>query len=476
MKKIRLFAITITCLFIFSTITSASSIDLSVNQTFLRDKDMISSYFLYSTYDIIIPDNYSTIQEGLNNAKPGYKILVKSGIYKENLSIKTKDIILQGQNTYNTILDGCNSGEDGILIDAENVTVQGFTITKFRAIGKLFWDQAGIKVYKPNATIKNNRLVENRWGIEIYVLAYNSTIINNELIGDGISLGNYFNHPYYPNLTLKDFLHTINGNTVNDLPLYYYIDRNDFTVPIDVGQLILVNCTNVTVENLYMTKNDFSMIFAYCNNCTIQNNNVSDTEGEILFYCCENNTIQNNTITNTFKAICLEFKSKNNIVRYNDCSKNVCGISVFLSANNNKVYENVANNNEQFGIEIISCHGGKQWNNTLSKNQVKNNYVGVFLSENCINNTIQNNSIKRNRIGIYLSKSSNDNCFKYNNIQGNLISAIFFGCTKNCWYKNYWNRPRLLPKAVKGIRNIGKLPIPWVNFDFKPSLKPNIVT
>ena len=264
--------------------------------------------------DIIIPDDYPTIQEGINNAEIGYEIYVRSGVYKENLTINKQNIFLKGENKYTTIIEGCNKDNDGITINAENITIEGFTITNFKKNELKFWQQAGIKIYSSNVVINNNCIISNRIGIEVYSQVYNITISDNELINDGILLGNYFNSKEYPNITELDFIHKIENNTVNGRHLYYFENKNDFTISNNAGQIILVNCTNVTIKNIYMSDNDFPIILAYCSNCLLENLTISETDGEILLFHSENNIIQNNKVSNILKAVCLDYKSRNNII------------------------------------------------------------------------------------------------------------------------------------------------------------------
>jgi len=469
MFKNKYFAIVLVFLLILAGTTSITSV--ATNQNIGENKN-IQTHLKITNYDIIIPIDYTTIQEGIDNAEPYDKILIKSGVYKEHITIDKEGLILQGENKYNTILDGCNTLDDGIFVTSENVIIDGLTIEDFRDDDFLSWAQAGIKIYSSNVVVNNTILHTNRIGIEIYSGAYNATVTNNELINDGIGLGNYFKSSEYPNITQKDFLHNIVNNTVNGRPMYYYTNKDDFAIPYDAGQIILVNCTNFTIRDLYMSNNDFSVIVAYCYNSLIENITITDTDGEVLLYHCENITIQNNTITNTFKAVCLESKSKNNIVRYNDLSGNGVGMSVFIDANNNSIYCNKACNNLVSGVEIVSYHGGTQRYNIISENQISNNKIGIFLKENSVNNIIQNNSISKNRFGIVLQDSSNHNIIKYNNFKSNPIPAVFIRCTSNDWDRNYWNRPRVSPKPIMGLRPLGKIMAPWLNFDMKPALKP----
>jgi len=452
-----------------------SIIPISLGSNF-KNKDMnLKSSFIVNSGKVLYvggngPGNYTFIQDAINDSHDGDTIFVYDDLspYFENISIN-KQIFLIGENKYTTIIDGRNTKDDGITINTENVTIQSLTIKDFRDDSIGSWAQAGIKIYSSNTTINNIRLIYNRIGIEVYCGAYNITIKNNELINDGILLGNYFKSQEFPDVTLRDFIHNIANNTINGRPLYYFTNINDFVIPNDAGQIILVNCSNVTIKDIRMSDNDFSIILAYCSNCLLENLTISDTDGEVLFFECSNNTIQNNTITNTFKAICLEIKSKNNIVRYNNVSENYVGLSIYADANNNSVYKNKAYNNENAGVEIISYHGGIQRDNNVSENLFYNNQIGIHLYQNSVNNTIQKNSIRDNKIGILLQDRSCNNKIIKNNIQKNLIPAVFLKCKNNKWDGNYWNRPRILPKLIFGLGLIG---FPRINIDWHPALKP----
>jgi len=462
----------LTILPIFLLIAS-SLIGSAYNFQLVKNTDIVALDF-----DIIIPDDFSSIQQGINHAKPGDKILVRTAIYKEHLIINKKDIILQGEDRYNTILDGCKTEGDGIVIEAENVTIKNLTIRNFKNHQKddiYSWNQAGIESHLPNSTIINNRFVENGVGIELLSRAYNTTIANNEMFNDGFLIGNYFDQNSSPNITPASFLHNISNNTVNGKPIYYYKNKKDFTVPTDAGQITMVNCYNFTIKNMYMSNNDFSIILAYCYNSLIEDITVTDTNGEILLFACENNTIQHNTIKNTFKAICLEYKSKNNVIKYNDLSNNYVGVSLFSDTNNNIVYQNkIYNNSGSFsaGIEIVSYNGGTQHDNNITENQIYNNPIGIRFRENSIRNNIYLNDIALNKIGIYLEMSSEYNKIINNNFRKNIVQAVFNGCSINNWNNNFWNRPRILPKPIVGLSNFGKIKIPCINLDKNPAKEP----
>jgi len=292
-------------------------------------------------------------------------------------------------------------------------------------------------------------------------------------INDGLQIGNYLEYFKFP---IESLLHTISNNTVNGKPLYYFKNQNDFVVPNDAGQIIMVNCTNATIENVYLTHTDFSIILGFCSQCIIQNSSVVDTDGEIILFFCENNTIRNNFGSNNLHGVCLDIGSKNNIIEYNLLSNSYAGVSIVsyvdpsiktTPANNivrhNKLFSNTA------GVDIYNRN-----NNIISENEIYDNEAGISIVFSSSENIIQNNSISSNILGIHLQGLANHNTIKYNTFKNNRISAIFKDCSSNNWNHNYWDRPRFLPKPIIGYKTITKIPIPWINFDINPAITPTI--
>ena len=78
--------------------------------------------------DIIIPDQYPTIQEGINHTNPYDKILVRSGLYEENIIVNKKGLYIKGENKLNTTIDGKKNSKNTITISSPDTTIQGFSI------------------------------------------------------------------------------------------------------------------------------------------------------------------------------------------------------------------------------------------------------------------------------------------------------------------------------------------------------------
>ena len=78
------------------------------------------------------PGNYSTIGEAVNDAKDGDTIFVynDSSPYFENIVID-RALCLLGEDTASTMIHG-NGAEDVLIVHADNVTIQGFTIVSWK--------------------------------------------------------------------------------------------------------------------------------------------------------------------------------------------------------------------------------------------------------------------------------------------------------------------------------------------------------
>ncbi|MBC8312330.1 MAG: hypothetical protein H8E72_08485 [Candidatus Marinimicrobia bacterium] len=85
---------------------------------------------LQSTFatTIYIPEDYSTIQEGIDNSVNSDTVLVSEGTYYENLIIQNKDIAILASSD-STTLDGSGNGPVVSYFDVgESALLQGFTI------------------------------------------------------------------------------------------------------------------------------------------------------------------------------------------------------------------------------------------------------------------------------------------------------------------------------------------------------------
>ena len=99
-------------------------------------------------------------------------------------------------------------------------------------------------------------------------------------------------------------------NTVNGKPLVYLEDASDFRVN-DAGQVILVNCTNITVENL----------------------DLSNTSVGIELHVTEDSKVLNNTVSNNSRDGIRLWDSSNNTIYFNNFINNTNNVFLYTSTN-----------------------------------------------------------------------------------------------------------------------------------------------
>jgi len=102
------------------------------------------------------------------------------------------------------------------------------------------------------------------------------------------------------------------SNTVNGKPVYYWANVNGGKVPDGAGQVIIVNCSNVIVENQYLDNACIGIQIARSSNITVKKNTCSsNTKCGIHFLRNSSNNFiyLNNFIDNT-----------DNVYSYTSCS------------------------------------------------------------------------------------------------------------------------------------------------------------
>ena len=130
------------------------------------------------------PNNYTKIQDAIDNASDGDTVFVYNGTYVENIWV-SKSIDLIGENRETTIIDG-NNHDSVVDILADKVNINRFTIQN--SVGKPF-ETGGIRLHSISSNISHNIFSNNYVGIFVYQSDNNiiyQNIISNGWIGISI--------------------------------------------------------------------------------------------------------------------------------------------------------------------------------------------------------------------------------------------------------------------------------------------------
>ena len=220
----------------------------------------------------------------------------------------------------------------------------------------------------------------------IYLTCSGNSIIQNTFVNDGLHL--------YQDSTNNE----VRDNTVNGKPLVYLENESDQEIK-GAGQVILVNCDNITVGHSNISNTIVGVHLMKTTNCKIAKNNISSNYMHgIRLEESSNNTIRDNNITsNNRHGICLWWSSDNNTIRENLIELNgVDGVHIVISGHN-ELINNTVNRNREYGIYLLS------WGST---------------------NTLRGNRMSGNKYNFAVSHSSNDDVDTTNLVDGKPIYHI----------------------------------------------------
>ncbi len=217
-----------------------------------------------------------------------------------------------------------------------------------------------------NNTIDGNDIVGNTNGILIDRGDQGNTFSNNRLYGNGI-----VHHWYIVEQKVNYFDST---NLVNGKPLYYIRDQVGGIVPDDAGQIILVNCSDMVVEDQNIFDAE-GIDAVFSTNITIRNCNLSSNNHDGLhLYSSTHSEIYGNAAS------------------YNAYS----GININHTSKYNRIHNNtVAHNSRGLSFDASSTY------NVAANNMVTNNGFGFFLNQSSHYNVIYNNDFLNNNLHAY---------------------------------------------------------------------------
>lgn len=309
-----------------------------------------------SAKTIYVPDDYAKIQWAVDNASARDTIIVKDGIYIENIDIMKPLTIKSENGSEKCIVKAENSDEHLFEVTTDYVNISGFTMEG--ATGLMHssgsCNIAGICLHHVDyCNISNNNCSNNGDGISL-CQSNNSSILNNNCSNNeaGISL-------YYSNNN------SISNNNCS----------NKWT------GIYLVFSKKNSILNNKCYSNTYGILLGHSDNNSISSNECcsNDWYGIKLEEFSNNNSVSNNNCSNNRKEGIGLVASNNTSISNNNCSNNKEGIYLSGSSNNIIYLNNFINNTDN----VYSSKSTNIWNSTdkikyTYKGRIYTNYMGNY--------------------------------------------------------------------------------------------------
>jgi len=386
---------------------------------------------------------YQHVQDGVDNASFGDTVFVFAGDYVEKVEVR-KNIVLRGEDKNTTFIRyfGNSLLDHIVLVTADEVIFSNFTVSLLNGTCP------GIVLNTVAYCSVINNIIRSSWGINVYNSNQN-IFSNNSII-------------------------TVNGGII-------IADGGKVCQNNIIKYNTITNSGNPGLEYNF----GIALWSSAKNNIICDNYFYDCTNHAIYSQSPYNNTIERNVIQGNISkghvgiGIFDVYSRPGNFIRQNDISGCINGIATagdYFTISDNILHDNtdgmylaagyylfttVTNNtfiNNDYGLYMVYALFDK-----VEGNIFHGNFYPLFL-EDCMGLKISFNNFTENFLGI-VAIHSLFNIFYRNNFMGNnhyVLSSLSW----NIWWRNYWDKPHLLPKLIIGL-------LPFIQFDWRPALQPN---
>jgi nitrous oxidase accessory protein len=298
-----------------------------------------------SAATIKVSPGANTIHQAINKAHVGDTILIENGFYKEHDIVINKRLSIIGKDF--PVVDAGNKYQ-AIIINADSTIVQGIQVQNIGNVSMI--DMAGIRVVNAKyVTVKNNRLIDNTFGVYLQSASYcsvlNNTIHSNNK--DEMNGGNGVHAWHCDNLLIK------NNNISGHRDGIYF----EFV-------------TNTSIIGNYSHRNArYGLHFMFSNNDTYTQNTFMDNGAGVAVMYSKKVFMQNNAFLHNWGDASYGLLLKeisDSRIEHNKFIKNTVGIHMETTTNVD-VKENLFQDNGWALRVQASCSGG---------NFIKNNFIG----------------------------------------------------------------------------------------------------
>jgi parallel beta-helix repeat protein len=300
--------------------------------------------------DNIVIDGAGCTLQGTGSGK-GIDLYGRANVTVRDTQIKNFSLgIYLGSSNYNSISGNNianNRGYGGYgiyLRESSNNSITGNSITNND-------NGIGLQYGSGNNSVSGNNIANNGVGID-HVDSSNNSISGNNIANNGVGIYLWYslNNSIIANTFTRGGLHVwhsyqnaVEDNTVNGKPLVYLEGVSGFSVHY-AGQVILVKCSNINVENLDLSSINVGVQLIKTNSSSISGNNIANNWVGIDLSYSSNNIISGNSITNNGYGIDLSFSSNNSISGNNITASNIAGIDLYYSSGNCIYHNNFVDN------------------------------------------------------------------------------------------------------------------------------------